>query len=74
MKKEWKKPQLFVISRGHVEENVLTACKSDSVSGSPAIKQDFILSKVACFVFCQRFSALRIHGSQHRERRNALLP
>lgn len=32
-----KKPQLIVLSRGSVEENVLNACKSDSVSGSPAI-------------------------------------
>ena len=32
--KSWSKPQLIVLARGTIEENVLAGCKGDSRSGS----------------------------------------
>jgi hypothetical protein len=32
-RKQWVKPQLVILGRGTPEENVLTACKSNTIHG-----------------------------------------
>ena len=37
MKKEWTKPELTVLGRGEMEENVLNSCKHDGAMGPQGI-------------------------------------
>jgi hypothetical protein len=52
MKKEWKKPQIIVVTRGSSEENVLDGCKGNNSTGPDLFDTSCNLGFESGCVFC----------------------